>query len=230
MKIIDQSVRVLYPGTLEEGINELKKIEIAGRNCWRSEGKITDDSYKSFVQGLIKRGHDSPLEFGEIMFEIITSRDVLAEITRHRIASFAVESQRYVNESREDGGIKFIKPLFFKQYDPYYESDLYDNGYDSDEYYRTYDASRKWEKTMLYIEDVYNNLIEMGMKNQDARKVLPNSTACTIMMKVNLRELLHMYKLRSSPAAYPEMQAMMRLLKIEVDKVLPGFLPEKESV
>lgn len=251
MKIIDQSVRVLYPGTLEEGINELKKIEIAGRNCWRSEGKITDDSYKSFVQGLIKRGHDSPLEFGEIMFEIITSRDVLAEITRHRIASFAVESQRYVNESREDGGIKFIKPLFFKQYDPYYESGFVvgvpsehsmfltfkkpdrsalDNKGDGSEYYRTYDASRKWEETMLYIEDVYNNLIEMGMKNQDARKVLPNSTACTIMMKVNLRELLHMYKLRSSPAAYPEMQEMMRLLKIEVDKVLPGFLPEKESV
>ena len=59
--------------------------------------------------------------------------------------------------------------------------------------------------------------------------MLPNSTACTIMMRVNLRELLHIYDLRSSPAAYPEMRELMRLMKIEVDKVLPGFLPEKEE-
>ena len=59
--------------------------------------------------------------------------------------------------------------------------------------------------------------------------MLPNSTACTIMMDVNLRELLHIYALRSSAGAYPEIRELMRLLKLEVDKVLPGFLPEKEE-
>ena len=121
MKLIDQSVKVVYPSTLEEGIAELKKIEIAGRNCWRSEGKITEDSYLPFVKSLIKRGHCSPIEFGTIMFEMTTSRDVMAELTRHRVASFAIESQRYVNESEEDGGIRFIKPLFFLPVD--YEFD-----------------------------------------------------------------------------------------------------------
>ena len=48
------------------------------------------------------------------------------------------------------------------------------------------------------------------------------------MMKVNLRELLHIYGLRSSKAAYPEMRRLMELLKIETDKIMPGFLPEKE--
>jgi thymidylate synthase (FAD) len=225
VKIIDQSVKVFYPRTLEDGIHELQDIESAGRNCWRSEERITEESYKSFIQNLLKRGHESPVEFATIKLDIMTSRDVLAEITRHRLASFAVESQRYVNESKEEGGIKFIRPLFYVPFDPYYDYNRYRNT----SYGRNYEASRKWEDAMELAEDAYNKLIGIDMKNQDARKVLPNSTVCRIMMKCNLRELRHIYALRSSPAAYPEMRELMRLLKIEVDKVYPGFLPEEET-
>ena len=224
MRIIDQSVQVVYPRTLAEGVDELKRIETAGRNCWRSEGKITALSYRTFIENLMKRGHESPLEFGEIMLDITTSRDVLAEITRHRLASFAVESQRYVNESKDEGGIKFIRPLFYKPFDEVYNYRLH-LGENRD---IEYESSRKWEDAMELAEDAYDQMIAMGMKNQDARKVLPNSTACRIVMKCNLRELLHIYALRSSPAAYPEMRELMRLMKIEVDNVYPGFLPEKE--
>ena len=226
MKIIEQSVKVLFPRTLEEGIENLQRIEFAGRNCWRSESRIAPDSYRSFIANLRKRGHESPLEFGDIMLDIMTSRDILAEITRHRLASFAVESQRYVNESKDDGGIKFIKPLFYIPFESYYHYVHRDNKTQSD---IAYEASRKWEDAMELAEDAYNRLIAMGMKNEDARKVLPNSTACRIVMKVNLRELLHIYDLRSSPAAYPEMRELMRLLKVEVDKVYPGFLPGEEE-
>lgn len=219
MKIIDQSVEVVNPRTLVGGIIQQQLIEIAGRNCWRSEGKMTNESYEKFIDNLMSRGHDSPLEFAHIMYDMTTSRDVMAELTRHRLASFAIESQRYVNESKGDGGIKFIRPLFYKEFDPYYDYRKTD---------KIYEASRKWDDAMQLAEDAYNSMIMIGMKNQDARKVLPNSTACRIMMKVNLRELLHIYSLRSSPAAYPEMRELMRLLKIETDKVLPGFLPEKE--
>jgi len=224
VRIIDQSVQVVYPRTLAEGVDELKRIETAGRNCWRSEGKITALSYRTFIENLMKRGHESPLEFGEIMLDITTSRDVLAEITRHRLASFAVESQRYVNESKDEGGIKFIRPLFYKPFDEVYNYRLH-LGENRD---IEYESSRKWEDAMELAEDAYDQMIAMGMKNQDARKVLPNSTACRIVMKCNLRELLHIYALRSSPAAYPEMRELMRLMKIEVDNVYPGFLPEKE--
>lgn len=221
MKIIDQSVKVLYPSTLDEGVCELKRIETAGRNCWRSEEKITPTSYHAFIENLLKRGHESPIEFGNIMFDIMTSRDILAEITRHRLVSFAVESQRYVNESKDEGGIKFIKPLFYKPRDPTkHIGDLSDS---------VYWASRNWDAAMEFAECAYNAMIEKGMKNQDARKVLPNSTACRIMMSCNLRELLHIYALRSSPAAYPEMRQLMKMLKTEVDKVLPGFLPDEGS-
>lgn len=219
MRIIDQSVEVIRPRTLDEGIDRFRCIEIAGRNCWRSEEKITEDSYRRFLEVLRTKGHESPIEFGDIMYGLTTSRDVMAELTRHRHASFAIESQRYVNESKDEGGIKFIRPLFYKEFDPYYNYNKGD---------KIYEASRLWDDAMELAEDEYNRMIALGMKNQDARKVLPNSTACKIIMKVNLRELLHIYDLRSSPAAYPEMQELMRLLKIETDKVLPGFLPEKE--
>lgn len=219
MRIIDQSVEVIRPRTLDEGIDRFRCIEIAGRNCWRSEEKITEDSYRRFLEVLRTKGHESPIEFGDIMYGITTSRDVMAELTRHRHASFAIESQRYVNESKDEGGIKFIRPLFYKEFDPYYNYNNVD---------KIYEASRQWDDAMQLAEDAYERMIIMGMKNQDARKVLPNSTACKIVMKVNLRELLHIYDLRSSPAAYPEMRRLMELLKIETDKVLPGFLPEKE--
>ena len=223
MNLIDQNVKVIYPRSLEDGIAELKDIETAGRNCWRSEEKITDDSYQSFIASLRKRGHESPIEFANIKLALLTSRDVLAEITRHRLASFCVESQRYVNESKDEGGIKFIKPLFYMPFDEHYNWSI------SEERNAVYVASREWEDAMRQAEEQYNALIAYGAKNQDARKVLPNSTACLIMMACNLRELLHIYALRSSSAAYPEMRELMRLLKIEVDKVYPGFLPEKDN-
>lgn len=217
MKIIDQSVKVIYPRTLGEGVQELKNIETAGRNCWRSEGKITPTSYRSFIDGLMKRGHESPIEFGHIVLDIVTSRDVLAEITRHRLASFCVQSQRYVDESKT-GDIEFIRPLFYRE-NPEDPEHPYDDP--------VYAASMTWKDQMENCEGSYKRMRQLGMRNEDARKVLPNSTATRIMMDVNLRELLHIYNLRSANAAYPEMRECMRLMKAEVDKVLPGFLPAK---
>lgn len=219
MKITDQSVKVIYPSTIEQAKNELRLIELAGRNCWDSFSKMTDESYKQFVENLRKREHESPLEFGHIMFEIVTSRDVMAELTRHRIASFCIRSQRYVDESKT-GDIEFIRPLFYKE-----EPDNPDCAYAD----KQFSASMMWQDQMENIEQSYKSMRTIGIRNEDARKVLPNSTVTKIMMKVNLRELLHIYKLRSSKAAYPEIRECMRLLKIEVDKVLPGFLPEKEE-
>lgn len=218
MRLIDQSVEVIYPRTLEEGVGELKRVELAVRNCWRSEGRITDDSYKSFIDNLMKRGHLSPLEFGFVTLRLITGRDVMAELTRHRVASFCVQSQRFVDESKDDG-IAFIKPLFYRDH-----PDNPDHAWEDKNFY----ATTLWEDRMELSEQAYRGLRNLGLKNEDARKVLPNSTATTIFMGVNLRELLHIYDLRSSPAAYPEMRDLMAKLKTEVDKVLPGFLPEKE--
>lgn len=217
MKIIEQSVRILSPASREEAVKQLRLIEYAGRNCYRSQDKITEDSYIRFNNSLMERGHHSPLEFAHATFEIITSRDVMAEITRHRMASFAIQSQRYVLDNKE-GEISFIQPDF---YIPKAESLMDAKGWV---------ASRCWEMAMEEAEERYRYMIETcGFSPQDARKVLPNSTATVIVMQCNLRELLHIIELRNSPRAYPEMQTMMKLLIDEVKKVYPEILPKKED-
>lgn len=192
-------------------------MEYAGRNCYRSHDKITDNSYERFNNSLMERGHHSPLEFAHITFEIVTSRDVMAEITRHRMASFAIQSQRYVLDNKE-GEISYIKPDFYVAKD---ESLMDAKGWV---------ASRCWEMAMEEAENRYCYLINTCKASpQDARKVLPNSTATVIVMQCNLRELLHIIELRHSPRAYPEMQTMMKLLLQEVKKVYPEIIKENED-
>lgn len=69
-------------------MNALRQIEYAGRNCYRSHDKITDNSAPVFVRSLIRRGHLAPLEFADMSVELVTSRDVMAELTRHRLGQF----------------------------------------------------------------------------------------------------------------------------------------------
>lgn len=209
MKIVEQSVKLLKPYDEVGGVACLKAIEYAGRNCYRSHSKITDNSYDGFVKSLIERGHTSPLEFADMTVEIVTGRDVLAEITRHRLASFAVQSQRYVMDD-ESGDISFIKPNFYLHQSPL-STDA-----------NKWCASRCWEDAMIASEKRYKYLIrDCHMKPEDARKILPNSTACVIVMKANIREWRYIMKLRSSLSAYPEMRTMMRMLVDESKKRIP---------
>ena len=218
MKIIDQSVRILYPDSPDEGVRAMRRIEYAGRNCYRTQDKITPESYIGFTERLAQRGHTAPLEFADVMVEIVTSRDVMAEITRHRHASFCIQSQRYVTDDKT-GEISFIRPLFYVPND----------GDKTDA--KHWCASRKWEQAMAHIEEDYKYLKhDCSMPSEDARKVLPNSTATVIVMKCNVRELLHILNLRSSSAAYPEMREMIRLLEERLKQVMPHALRLKELV
>ena len=216
MKIIDQSVKIIRPSSPEEALCGLKTIEYAGRNCYRSHDKMSDNSHEKFISSLIKRGHGSPLEFEDMTVEIVTSRDVLAEITRHRLASFAVQSQRYVLDDK-DGDIEFIKPDY---YIPAESLSL-----DA----KKWCASRRWEQSVQNAENDYKYQIhECDMTPQDARKLLPNSTKTIIVMKANIREWLHIFELRNSSAAYPEMRTMISMIINEFQRLYPGLYLEKE--
>jgi thymidylate synthase (FAD) len=212
MKIVEQSVKILKPDNLSGGIKMLQAIEYAGRNCYRSHHKMDGASYAPFIKSLLSRKHYSPLEFGDITVELVTGRDVMSEITRHRLASFCIQSQRYVLENKE-GDIHFIKPLF----------------YTKEPTAKGYASTCVWEKNMALQEIAYKDMITCGCKPQDARKVLGNSVATVIVMKANVREWLHVLELRDSPAAYPEMQDLMRTLRKELQKVVPFVFDEEEG-
>lgn len=79
MRLVNQSFKVLkFPKTL------VKDMEVAGRTCYKSESKISEDSAESFVRTLIKSGHLAMIEFGDITVRIITNRGVLQELARHK--------------------------------------------------------------------------------------------------------------------------------------------------
>ncbi len=201
MILTDQSVRILKPSDASGGVACLKAIEYAARNCYASQDKITEDSCYRMVHSLIERGHDAPLEFADMTVDITTSRAVLAEITRHRMSSFCVESQRYIQEAKT-GDITFIKPEWYDETDED-------------------DRSAIWHSSMRMAEIAYKNLINTEAKPEQAREVLPNSTACRIIMKANLREWRHVFDLRCSTAAYPPMRMLMRTLLKSAHDAIP---------
>ena len=96
MKIIKPSIEIL--DNLDE-MTILKRLELVGRACYKSEGKITDKSCIDFVQKIMKSEHHSIIEHVSISVRVICDRGVTHEIVRHRIASYAQESTRYCNYS-----------------------------------------------------------------------------------------------------------------------------------
>ena len=198
MRFINQACKILT--TLEEADAAVRRVEYAARNCYASQGKIDDRSYLKFVEGLIKRGHLAPLEFGQMTVELVTSRAVLAEITRHRLASYCVESQRYIQEAKT-GDIDFITPSWAND-------DRVDDFLDV-------------KLTAAACENTYKLMISKGCSPQEAREVLPNCTACKIVMNANLREWRNIFELRCSTAAYPQMRELMTMLLQDAHDAFP---------
>ena len=201
MKIINASTEILTPITGDE----LRQIEYAGRTCYKSEDKITDDSAKKFVENLIKRGHEAMLEHSSLSVKFICDRGVSHELVRHRLASFAQESTRYCNYSQDKFGneLTFIKPIFFEE------------GTDSYKY---------WENAMADAENYYFSMLDFGCTPQEARSVLPNSIKTEIVMTANYREWRHFFWLRAAHKtgpAHPQMEELTVPLLYEVSELIP---------
>lgn len=188
------------------GLAVLKKIEKAGRICYKSEELITDDSAPKFVAGLIKSGHEAMLEHYSFSVKFVCDRGVSHELVRHRIASFAQESTRYANYSKGkfNEEITVIEPCFFAQGTPEYSS--------------WKKACETAEKEYLYITKT------LGKPAQEARSVLPNSLKTEIIVTANLREWRHFFKLRAlgtTGRPHPQMLELTLPLLEGVKKMYP---------
>ena len=185
-----------------DGLEILRKIERAGRVCYKSEEKITSDSAKKFVHGIIKSGHESVIEHEKITVRFICDRGVSHEIVRHRIASYSQESTRYCNynASRFGSQLTFIRPFFWKDEPEKFEI---------------------WKNIMQSIEDSYIKLIDLGAKPQEARSILPNSLKTEIVVTMNLREWRHFFKLRAGITAHPQMRQIVVPLLNEMKRLVP---------
>lgn len=199
MRTITQSSELLLPSSDEEGLALVLLCELAARTCYDSVSRMTPDSHRTLIPSLIASGHESPLEMGDLVYKLVTSRDVMAEITRHRHASFSVQSQRYVTPEK-GGDIAFIEPLRI----------LHGEDFDPEWFYAMEDA-----------EEHYFTLLDAGWKREDARKALPNSTATELVMKMNFREARHFFKLRTGKRAYPETRELALTMLSQAKERIP---------
>lgn len=258
MKLIESKVELIEQQSGLEGM--YKQIELAGRTCYKSEDKITEDSAKEFVDRMIKLGHGAMLEHGTVYLEMdvdygslvfleleqkyihsrysrivftggvmyittnlrvlvendwlddlqyacepteyhekrITARftcdrGVSHEIVRHRVFSFAQESTRYCNYSKDKFGneITYIQPCWEMQKD---EEELF----------------------LLQLEqaqNTYNALISSGWKPQQARAILPNALKTEIVVTGFESDWKHFLKLRTAGAVHPDMHKLAVELK-----------------
>ena len=205
MKLVKQGHQILSRISIG-GIEELQRIEIAGRTCYKSEDKISPDgeSAKRFVKMIIDNGHEAMLEHSSLSVKFICSRGVSHEIVRHRLFSFAQESTRYCNYSKGKfgGECTFIVP---PDQDWSVNTDEYEDEYDESE---TDSAKIVWYASLKIIEDDYMCLLKEGWKPEQARDVLPNALKTEIVVTGNYREWRHFFKLRTDAAAHPHIRAL----------------------
>lgn len=207
MKIIHSGAELILPPTYSY---LLTMIELAGRSCYKSEDKITDDSAETFVKSLIARGHEAVLEHASLTVRFTCDRGVSHEIVRHRLAAYCQESTRYCNYSKGKFGseITVIEP---SQLD------------------RRSVAYKAWEIACSMAEGAYLDMLDAGCTPQEARAVLPNSLKTEVVMTANLREWRHFFRLRCAQAAHPDMRAITIPLLRKCKTRYPVFFADIEA-
>ncbi len=207
----------LHVKLLKHTLDPEEVIAMAARLCYANanidelEEKVQAKDQTKFILGLLEVGHLSTIEHASFTFGVEgVSRSLLAQITRHRLASFSVQSQRYVGAYTEEEGKTFgyVVPKSIEALGQ--------------------DAVREYENQMKTIQRWYNGWIEKfgGSRegaNEDARFVLPNGATTKFIVTMNIRELLHFFSLRCCNRAQWEIRElateMLRLCK-EVAPVL----------
>lgn len=217
MKVIDPSVIV----SLQSAPHFIMQtIEDAGRTCYKSEDKINETSHVTFIERLVRRGHEAMLEHGYATAHFRIDRGISHELVRHRLASFAQESTRYCNYKDKD--IEFVRPSWFTNEEA-------DKALENYSYYLANPSQNikkyaiiKWFDICQDTGVAYKELINhCGRSPQEARSVLPNALATDIVVTANLREWRTILKLRCAKDAHPDMRYIMLRLLSDMHKLFP---------
>lgn len=189
-------------------------IAAAAKNCYSASNVdgildgLTEEKTNQFLEMLTNLGHESPIEHVSFSFAIEgVSRSLLAQITRHRIASFSVQSQRYVRER----GFEYVTPPEIEKLPE--AKALFDKAMDDDQ--KTYESL-----TAILLEKHLKVLLEQGIPEkkahshaekqaiEDARYILPNACETRIIMTANARSLQNFFRLRCCERAQWEIRAL----------------------
>ncbi len=201
MKIVEQSHEIIQIPD-----NPLLTIESAGRTCYKSQDKMTDESSIKFSEKLLRQNHESVFEHAIISVRFITNRGVTHELVRHRLCSFSQESTRYVKY--DNGNMEFIKPVWWADW--------------------TSDQQNLWKASLENAENTYVKLLELGTSPEKAREVLPNSLKTEIVVTANLREWRHIFNLRCRKISHPQIRQLMINCCKEFRSIVPVLFDKIE--
>jgi thymidylate synthase (FAD) len=168
-----------------------KMCAIAAKLCYSAADateivdKFTEEKIKELLDKLISSGHHSVLEHASFIFAVEgISRALLVQLTRHRIASFSVQSQRYV-EFKD--GVEFVVPETIKK-----DSCIL----------------RKYNEFLKNTEKLYKEFLDAGIPAEDSRYILPNASTTKVIITMNARELRHFFSLRTCNRSQWEIKDM----------------------
>ena len=157
----------------------------------------SDKELNTILEHVLNVGHTSVIEHTSFTFAISdVSRSLTHQLVRHRIASYAQQSQRYVDFKEPN----YVTPPKIA---------------------KNKDMKEAYEKTMDKIWEEYNNLLELGVPAEDSRFVLPNAACTNIIVTMNARSLMNFFELRTCMHAQWEIRKLANKMLVIVKKVAP---------
>ena len=191
-----------------DGVKIMKRIERACRTCYRSEDKISEESYKNLLTNCLNRGHESVLEHEHITVRIYSDIGTYKDLTRHRFASFSVESTRYCSYNKDKYGneIAVVNPVYME------DKEVFET----------------WKKAIEDMEKAYMKMKELGASTDMCREVLPHSTAAEYTMTANIREWKHILELRTTNHVHPAIRQVLIPLLLLFKEQMPEIFGDIE--
>ena len=191
-----------------DGVKIMKRIERACRTCYRSEGKISEESYKNLLTNCLNRGHESVLEHEKITVRIYSDIGTYKDLTRHRFASFSVESTRYCSYNKDKYGneIAVVNPVYME------DKEVFET----------------WKKAIEDMEKAYMKMKELGASTDMCREILPHSTAAEYTMTANIREWKHILELRTTNHVHPAIRQVLIPLLLLFKEQMPEIFGDIE--
>lgn len=243
MNIIRASYQIMKPDldAPDAAMKVYRDIEESGRVCYQSEAAMTEESGEKFVRTMVRNGHDAMLEHTTMKVRFTVDRGVSHELVRHRLCSFAQESTRYCNYSKNKFGneITVIEPCFYDSipekekelcrralHDPF---DVEANEFILNGITDLHRRYARWYDDCLTSERDYIMMLELGATPQEARSVLPHSLKTEVVVCTNMREWRNIFKLRAAGehgTPHPQMLEVMVPLLNECKLKLPALFDD----
>lgn len=167
-------------------------------DSWQTMRDTKDDTKAKFVANVIQSGHMSPLEHVSFTFAISgISRTCSHQLVRHRLASYSQQSQRYVDSAH----FQYVIP-----------PEIADESTKQEAFCRAMEAAA----------NAYKALRDQGVKEEDARFILPQAISTCLVVTMNCRELLHFFELRCCQRAQWEIRNLAKELLKLCKEALPA--------